>query len=132
MHKHYVQYLMLAKLLLVAPPDSITTAPDHWEPVTRTWWACRTLLAQQQILAERSATLLELLELLSEKNVGCMGTEEKVLHIRWKENLYPGEARLIAAAVHLEAGLAQYTFSHSDKARYLTCRLCWNDPVIGG
>lgn len=112
-----VQYLILAKLLLVNPAENMVTrtGSERGGPRTGSWWAFRVLLIQQRVLAERSATLRSLLVRASQNMINYFGTSEAVNQLSWA--LDPSEANSIAAAAHLELGLMEHVYGHDDAAR---------------
>ncbi|KAL3697661.1 hypothetical protein R1sor_011737 [Riccia sorocarpa] len=111
------QYLILAKLLLVSPAEPLVERrePRRSGPRTWMWWALRTLIMQQRVLAERSASLRSQLVLLSKEILVELGTYEAVRQKGW--DLRPSEAKSTAAAVHLEVGFMEHLFGHNDAAR---------------
>ncbi|KAL2644533.1 hypothetical protein R1flu_012120 [Riccia fluitans] len=111
------QYLILAKLLLVSPAERLVERKESRRSGPRTWmwWALRTSIMQQRVLAERSASLRSLLVYLSKETCAELGTYDAVQQLGW--NLRPLEAKSIAAAVHLETGFMEHLFGHNDAAR---------------
>lgn len=70
-------------------------------------------------MAERSPSLLSLLETLTDAMLVQFGTPEAVQEQGWSQHLLAGEARVFATAAQLEAGLVEHAFGHDDKARYV-------------
>lgn len=113
-----MQYLILAKLLLVNPAEIVVKGGKGAEsrgPRTRSWWAFRVLLIQQRVLAERSASLRSLLVTASLGMVAHFGASEAVDRLNWKFD--PSEAKSVVAAAHLEIGLMEHVYGHDDAAR---------------
>jgi hypothetical protein len=105
-----VQYLLLANHLLVGTKGSNAMN-------SRSWWTCRTLLTQQRVLAERSSSLRSLLLTSSATMLTQFGSPEAVREHGWTQQLLAGEARVLAAAAQLEAGLIEHAYGHNETAR---------------
>jgi hypothetical protein len=84
---------------------------------SRSWWTCRTLLTQQRVLAERSSSLRSLLLTSSATMLTQFGSPEAVREHGWTQQLLAGEARVLAAAAQLEAGLIEHAYGHNETAR---------------
>eukprot|EP00850_Spirogloea_muscicola_P016424 SM000133S26790 [mRNA] locus=s133:117854:124683:+ [translate_table: standard] len=122
-----LQHLVLARNLLVLPPGSapgLATAP---------WWAARALAVHQRSLAERSPTLHVQLELALSQAVFNCGSWMLLLSKRESHmveakptswTVSERQARVVAAAVRLEAGLAKEAYGLSDAAR-----LCFHEAA---
>ncbi|CAM6029244.1 unnamed protein product [Sphagnum balticum] len=104
------QYLLLANHLLVGTKGSHAMN-------SRSWWTCRTLLTQQRVLAERSSSLRSLLLTSSATMLTQFGSPEAVREHGWTQQLLAGEARVLAAAAQLEAGLIEHAYGHNETAR---------------
>eukprot|EP00850_Spirogloea_muscicola_P020172 SM000208S06342 [mRNA] locus=s208:110210:117173:- [translate_table: standard] len=121
------QHLVLARNLLVLPPGSapgLATAP---------WWAARALAVHQRSLAERSPTLHEQLELALSQAVSKFGSWTLLLSERESHRvdakptswgMSERQARVVATAVRLEAGLAKEAYGLTDAAR-----LCFHEAA---
>ncbi|KAG7675146.1 hypothetical protein Ndes2526B_g08005 [Nannochloris sp. 'desiccata'] len=122
----YPQYLLLPKVILCLeeeehqqnnnsekisnpiPPTTSSLRPPEWS-----WWAMRTVLTQQRILAGRSAALRQRLLSLTETVLDSyQRSEHRVATKTTKTNL--------AAAALLEAAMMETAYGHVQQAKVYT------------
>jgi hypothetical protein len=134
----HIQGLGLAKQTEPQPPAPSETAPPTGEldplspavslpppersggPRSGQWWAARTLLVEQRLLSEHSASLQKAIALLLPEVLQNFGTAQAVQKsIPGGDAWRAGEAGAIAGVACLEGGLAQHAYRQTDSAAAL-------------
>ncbi|XP_020527481.1 tetratricopeptide repeat protein 27 homolog isoform X1 [Amborella trichopoda] len=111
----YLQYLVFAKLLVSKVKDMHLAGktPKCTRMKTISWWLSRVIFFQQRILEDRSISLYNTLQELIQETLFHFGSLEEVIAY-WGTKLCEGEAPKIVSAAHLEAGIIEHAYSHTD------------------
>jgi len=125
----YPQYLLLSKVILCleekkeeekkeeSPKDGRKRVPSSsLRPPEWSWWAMRTVLTQQRILAGRSATLRQRLLSLTETILEYYQHPEQIEAVKGAATT---TANLAAAAL-LEAAMMETAYGHVQQAKVYT------------
>lgn len=104
----------------ISPPISLTPPERNSGPLSGYWWAARTLLVEQRLLAEHSLSLRGAIFLLLPAFLESFGSAEAVQQsISAGDAWRAGEAGVVAGVACLEAGLAQHAYKQTDAAAAL-------------
>ncbi|KAK4598899.1 hypothetical protein RGQ29_016089 [Quercus rubra] len=113
-----LQYLVFAKMLLMRTRDLLfgESVSSTYGISSISWWLARIIFLQQRILDERSSSLFDLLHVYVGETLHHFDTLEKVTSY-FGSSLHNEDALAIISAVHLEAGIMEYTYGRVDSCR---------------
>jgi tetratricopeptide (TPR) repeat protein len=123
---YYPQYLLLPKLVLCPrqeekeddkkeQEESKNSFPPEWS-----WWAMRTVLTQQRILAGRSATLRQRLLSLTKTVLDYYQHPEQIVAKSGDGASGSAKTTKLAAAALLEAAMMETAYGHVQQAKLYT------------
>ncbi|KAI4330077.1 hypothetical protein MLD38_028385 [Melastoma candidum] len=114
----HLQYIVLAKILLMRAKDLVLQKRIHSEDAMRTlsWWLLRVHFVHQRLLDERSSSLLDQLQLVMQEILNQFGSIAGVSSY-WGNEVSNDEKAAIVAMVHLESGIVEHSYGRIDSCR---------------